>query len=411
MAPEAPETAPPAAAFERTEATGDIGYGTAEFGGRASLPQLARGPKPYQKAQQPAAATLQAESSSESDEAPDSETLHRDNGREHGATVDSDSGESLRESSAAVLDGNHAEHEEVSATADVTVTSKAIAERASIMYVAGAVEPVASGLLPLASGTTKALVKLGAEWKEGLKDDYVKALSQSFGNWDRVVGLGWLLADAVHPVGTPLLSRKDAHAVGLKAGRGASQIKAEVRAAKLVIQRAACKPGADREGLEERLAEAERKVLHAAIDVGVLPQAPAAVAVSHATGSRKRACEEEAELSHEAAIESLNDGLLQCQKWVKQAEAELAQVSRVGESKRKVLARMGRKLQDAVDAKKNAGKFLDLYQDAKEARLLSVIDELSAENYVLTARLAVSDAQRDIYQAQWEHTSALEGSE
>ena len=160
------------------------------------------------------------------------------------------------------------------------------------MFVVGAAEATASGLSPLATEVTKGIVQLAADWKKNISDDYVDALSESFGNWDRVVGFGWLIADCVRPVGLPILSRADAHAIGLKAGRAAGKIKADVRAAKLVVQRAACKPGADREGLEERVAQAEAKVLRETIGVGVPSVASLQAPTRQATGSRKRAREE-----------------------------------------------------------------------------------------------------------------------
>ena len=54
-------------------------------------------------------------------------------------------------------------------------------------------------------------------------------MAQAFGNFVVVVGAGWLLADAV---GLPLLQHCDAHAVGLKARRIASNLVAEVAAAR-----------------------------------------------------------------------------------------------------------------------------------------------------------------------------------
>ena len=93
------------------------------------------------------------------------------------------------------------------------------------MFVVGTAEPQSSGLPHLASEATRAIVRLAAKDMEDLPKATVAALSQSFGNWDRTVGLGWLIADAV---GLPLLSRDAAHATGLKAARVAGKIKAYV---------------------------------------------------------------------------------------------------------------------------------------------------------------------------------------
>mmetsp|Transcript_49185 Transcript_49185/g.110601 ORF Transcript_49185/g.110601 Transcript_49185/m.110601 type:complete len:208 (+) Transcript_49185:466-1089(+) len=69
------------------------------------------------------------------------------------------------------------------------------------------------------------MVKLGSAAindRKLLPKERVDALSKSFGNFDRVVGLGWLLGDAV--LGAPLLSHKQAYDVGLKARREAGYI-------------------------------------------------------------------------------------------------------------------------------------------------------------------------------------------
>jgi hypothetical protein len=56
-----------------------------------------------------------------------------------------------------------------------------------------------------------------------LCDTQGDALSQSFGNFDRVVALGWLLGDAM---GARLLPREQAHQVGNKARKAAVAFKA-----------------------------------------------------------------------------------------------------------------------------------------------------------------------------------------
>ena len=69
----------------------------------------------------------------------------------------------------------------------------------------------------------------------------IKALSNSFGNFDRRVGLGWLLGDAVRPAGSSLMERAVACAAGVKAQRVTAKIKTDVREGKLAIQRELCK--------------------------------------------------------------------------------------------------------------------------------------------------------------------------
>ena len=73
------------------------------------------------------------------------------------------------------------------------------------------------------------------------------------------------------------MERKAAHASGLKAARAAGNIKAEVRAAKLRLQRAACKLAADdpqREELTKQVSEAEAAILRERIDVTSLSREP-----------------------------------------------------------------------------------------------------------------------------------------
>ena len=68
---------------------------------------------------------------------------------------------------------------------------------------------------------------------------------------------------------------------------------------------------------------------------------------------------------------------------------------------------MARKLEEihGMDNKKKSPEarakqimhFTNIWQDAKEAYFLAAHDEAQAEVYLLTARLAVSEAEKDIY--------------
>ena len=195
-----------------------------------------------------------------------------------------------------VLDAQDDEQEPPVRGSESTVTAEIIASRRSAMYVVGAAEQQPSGLPPLVREATKAIVKLAAKDMNDLPKDAVTALSESFGNWDRTVGLGWLIADCV--LGPPMLERKQAHAVGLKAARAALTIKTDVRAARLAVQRAACKLAPDDPKREELQSpdNAEEQVLRQTINVA-LPKAPTepppAASSSTATGKRKRKKAEE----------------------------------------------------------------------------------------------------------------------
>ena len=92
---------------------------------------------------------------------------------------------------------------------------------------------MATCLPVLARATSKQLVKVVTEYtnnRKKLPDSTVKKLSAVYGNFDRMVAAGWLLADAV---GLPLLTRGDAYAAGLKARRESSRIKAAYEDIKL----------------------------------------------------------------------------------------------------------------------------------------------------------------------------------
>ena len=102
------------------------------------------------------------------------------------------------------------------------------------MFVFGAAAPQASGMPPAAKRATMELVLLAYNAANELCDTQGEALSTSFGNFDRVVAIGWLLGDAV---GARLLPREQAYAVGLKARKAAVALKADVAAKKRAVQR------------------------------------------------------------------------------------------------------------------------------------------------------------------------------
>ena len=114
--------------------------------------------------------------------------------------------------------------EQVPAGPETLLTADALAARAAAMFDVGRSAPQASGHPPCGSQATKELLLLAFQAANDLCDKLGKALSKAFGNFDRVVALGWLLGDAV---GAPLLARDCAHAVGLKARRAAGDIKTD----------------------------------------------------------------------------------------------------------------------------------------------------------------------------------------
>eukprot|EP00966_Prymnesium_polylepis_P036788 853457-Prymnesium_polylepis.1 len=114
-------------------------------------------------------------------------------------------------------------------------------------------------------------------------------LSTAFGNFDRVVGCGWLLADAVDVT----IGRERAKAVGMKARTQTGKLKTKIYEQRKEPVLAARKlDDADPERLE-LLAEADRREAALLSEPIELPfsKAPDPKACSSATGSRKRALE------------------------------------------------------------------------------------------------------------------------
>ena len=97
-------------------------------------------------------------------------------------------------------------------------------ERIAIMFVVGAPAPVASERGALLPKATKQVVQRGVDLIRALCKAHGSQLSQSFGNFDQLVGLGWLLGDVV--LGC-FVSRADALAIGRRAGKLAPDFKKE----------------------------------------------------------------------------------------------------------------------------------------------------------------------------------------
>ena len=158
------------------------------------------------------------------------ERLHLDIGREHVGSGSSGHGERSKSPSGARPTEQTCVPEQPSAateTAADLMTAAAFLARSSKMFVLGLAGPTESGIEPAASAVDKALIKLAWATVSTLTGSTMSALSKSFGNFDQVVAVGWLIADAV---GLPLLEKSSAHAVGLKARRVASTLKADIAA-------------------------------------------------------------------------------------------------------------------------------------------------------------------------------------
>ena len=137
-----------------------------------------------------------------------------------------------------------------------------------------------------------------------------------------LVGLGWLLADAV---GLPLLTRETAYAVGIKARREAGYIEKAEAAMKKDLSRAKSKlspTDPQRLQLDGTLEADMAKLLQQPVDVK-LPDA-AAPAPRPASGSRKRKRElASAEPTFDELIADADVDVLKAEKARKRAEASL----------------------------------------------------------------------------------------
>ena len=107
-------------------------------------------------------------------------------------------------------------------------------ERCALMFKVDATEPVASGRKAVAPVVTKELVQFAWLAVTELCDEHGPAFSQAYGNFDRVVGMGWLLGD-VH------LGCKIDHTYAFKVGRRAAKLAPGYKAEFDAPERRLCK--------------------------------------------------------------------------------------------------------------------------------------------------------------------------
>ena len=177
-----------------------------------------------------------------------------------------------------------AESRDVPEAPNQPVAKAAIAARFRAMFVVGASGPAEVRKPRLVPPVTFQVARdLVDVCVEGCERDGA-ALSESFGNFDKRVAAGWLLADLD---GYPLLTREKAVALGAKAQRAVAASKDAVRDARKKALAPARAAGEDEGRAQDA---AERAALSADAGITMPPQEPAAAAVaSGPTGSRKRA--------------------------------------------------------------------------------------------------------------------------
>lgn len=163
--------------------------------------------------------------SSESDEESDGSRSNSGDGRVNLEQIDADPGASSWSSPSSAQDGQAAAQNQLPEEPDIAITAGTMSDRYDLMFTTAAAEPRASGLESCVPNADKKLVSLVSAHVEGIKKADIDALSQAYGNFDRVVAKGWLFGDLVR--GPPLLDRAEAYTVGLKvkyeAGKVAKQ--------------------------------------------------------------------------------------------------------------------------------------------------------------------------------------------
>ena len=258
--------------------------------------------------------------------------------REHVQGAGADGSAAASSSSASALEQPAVPQAGAPDEPDSPLTATAVSERAAAMFVVGSAGTQASGRPPFGSAATKQLVQLAFtavnELCDELCDELGTQLSDSFGNFDRVVGLGWLLGDAV---GAPLLSQKQAHAVGLKARRDAVAIKAAIKDLKKPASRIK-KDDPKRQEAEVQAENKEAALLRETIDLGITtPVQPAA------SGERKR--KRELELSEEQLLGIADSHLLKAEKAVDKAVEQAEEMMQKAEEIEAQLEQAGHTLE------------------------------------------------------------------
>ena len=259
---------------------------------------------------------------------------------------------------------------------------------------------MASGLDEHVQQVTNKLIELVWTHVQAWSDAHVSALHTAFGNFDRIVAAGWLLADAL---GLPLMEREHALLVGLKVRYYGGKIEK----AKVQAKRQASKVPAP-----NRL-EREQQLMTASVDkletptrqtMGLPAAAGEPAAAARATGSRKRAREQVEEPSHEDVIAAVEAQELDAQRVITKAEAEVARAERKSEEKAKVAVRMMSKLVPGMKPD-TYFKFAPLREAAVEAWNEAVADEKDAQIELLEARLEASELANERLSLEAEHAT------
>ena len=202
-------------------------------------------------------------------------------------------------------------------------------------------------------------------------------------------------------MGRPLLSREQAHAVGLKARKLAVAIKADLALKKKDLQRKASKLAPDdpkRQGLTEQAAGAEVTLLQGRVELPFpTAQKPAARKPS---GSRKRVRPKE--LTEEQRAQAADEQVSKAMRMAKKAQAVHERAIKAEEEVGSRVERITDRLEKFNGSTNKFNKLLRLASHARHTwdaaqiyRLEAEVAELKAGQKVIEAMLDRSDAEHE----------------
>ena len=335
-----------------------------------------------------------SETSPESDEESEGESCNLSDGR-----VNDEEGESAAErsmpASPAASEASQADAEnDTSEDAETVFSENSMASRRAKMFVLGAAGPVTSGETGRVKAPTRKRLRQAWAHINKLKADYISALSQSFGNFDRVVAAGWLVADLM---GYAVLERADAYALGCKVRYEAGVAEKNEVSTKKEVSRL--------KGGDPQRLELQKKLESLMDEVAELPL-PVATRMT-ATGKRKRAREEEPDEhdEHDEFRARSAEEIWEAEKIVRKAEAELARLVVKREQAFAALKRVNSRFDSLKDGEHlewmgARDKVGDAYHYAHE-------DEKDAHIELLEAKLEVSELKKGVAEAEWENAMKL----
>ena len=157
-------------------------------------------------------------------------------------------------------------------------------ERAALMFKVDNGGPVASGRLPAVKIVTKEMLHDAWKAMEACMKERGRALSRAYGNFDKYVGLGWLLGDVMCG---RLIDGTDAYRIGRKLGKVAPDLKAEFDAPLRRVGKRKYSDDSARELDRAAAAREEAEVRREPVDVGLEEEAAALVASTAAPAAQR----------------------------------------------------------------------------------------------------------------------------